>query len=990
VSDDEDDKKVEDDKKEEAEASEAPKEKPAVPEARVIEARQRAPSIIWTIARKELRSAFGSAVGLVFLTVFLAVSLYCFFWVEKFFARGVTDLRPLFDWIPVLLLFLVGALSMRLWSEEQKSGTIELLLTLPVPRWKLVLGKFVAGMLLIALSLLLTFGLPITVSFMGDLDWGPVIGGYLAALLLAGAYLAIGMCVSASTDNQIVALVGSIAVCGFLYLLGSAVVADMSSSGGDTLRSLGSGSRFASIARGVLDLRDLAYYAGIIAVGLGVNAWLLGRKSWSKGPRAHKRRVAAITTIGLLAGNAIALNLWLSPIGRVRIDLTENGDYSLSDTTRSVISRLDEPLVIRGYFSAKTHPQLAPLVPRIRDLLDEYRVAGDGKVRVEIVDPSGNDEAIREAKERYDIQSTPLRFASRLEKSVINAYFNVLIEYGDQFEVLQIDDLIEVKVLDVGEVDIQLGNFEYEVTRAIKKVAAKFQSVEAMFAAMPGKVELTTYVTPKTLPDDWKEGVPKLDAAIAKLTKLAGDKIVVNRVEPEGEAQIKELFEKYGLRPYRDLMGGDLYYFHVVMKIGDRTVRIVPPQGELTEASLEQSLTEGVERASPGFTRVVGIWSPPAPPPMQMEGMPPQRLPPPQTFERLQRALSGTYDVRPVQLDGAGVPDDVEVLILAGPADLDADAAAAVDQFVMRGGSLVALAGRYRLAPSRGGLAIEKVTTGLEGVFAKWGITLGDDIVLDEKNDTFPIPIERDLGNGMRIRELEEQPYPYFLKIDRDRMTSSVITAGLVGAVMHWGSKVSAEATVGDDTRKVDVLLKSTSGAWLSSDTDVEPAPGKSIVKPTDLAADKKGVTPLAVAVIGGFSSGVPDDAPPDPGAGSGSAAPAGKRRLPHSPPDARVVVFGSSAFASDDVMGLAEQLGSEMALANLQMVQNAVDWALADTDLLSIRARSSGARALTVEEGDRGQWEAINYGGALAGIIFVAGIGYIRRRRAALQEDAS
>jgi ABC-2 type transport system permease protein len=268
----------------------------------------------WTLAKKELRGYFGSAVAIIFLAAFLAFTLFTFFWVEKFFARGVADLRPMFDWLPLLLIFLVAALSMRLWSEERKAGTIEVLLTLPVPRTRLVLGKFLAGMLLIALALALTFGLPLTISTMGDLDWGPVVGGYVAALLLAAAYLSIGMCVSAATDNQIVALIATFGVCALTYVPGTSWVADLVGSGaGDVLRRLGMGSRFASVARGVLDLRDLVYYGSVVAVFLGLNVVLLGMRGWSWGPRAAPRRRNAAGAVALAAANAVLLNLWLTP-----------------------------------------------------------------------------------------------------------------------------------------------------------------------------------------------------------------------------------------------------------------------------------------------------------------------------------------------------------------------------------------------------------------------------------------------------------------------------------------------------------------------------------------------------------------------------------------------------------------------------------------------------------------------------------------------------
>ena len=129
--------------------------------------------MIWTVAKKELRGYFNSAVAVIFLTAFLVFTFFTFFWQEKFFARGLADLRPLFEWMPKLLIVIVSALAMRLWAEERRAGTLEVMLTLPVPRWKLVAGKFLAGMLLIAIALGLTLPLAITVSQMGNLDPGP-------------------------------------------------------------------------------------------------------------------------------------------------------------------------------------------------------------------------------------------------------------------------------------------------------------------------------------------------------------------------------------------------------------------------------------------------------------------------------------------------------------------------------------------------------------------------------------------------------------------------------------------------------------------------------------------------------------------------------------------------------------------------------------------------------------------------------------------------
>src|SRR5688572_15416408 len=151
---------------------------------------------VLSIAKKELRAYFLSPVALIFLGTFVFVTLFTFLWVETFFSRNIADVRPLFLWLPRLLIFLGAALTMRLWSEEQKLGTLEILLTLPVETHKLVVGKFLAALALVAIALALTFHVPIAVSMMGDLDWGPVFGGYAAALLVAAAYLAVGLFIS--------------------------------------------------------------------------------------------------------------------------------------------------------------------------------------------------------------------------------------------------------------------------------------------------------------------------------------------------------------------------------------------------------------------------------------------------------------------------------------------------------------------------------------------------------------------------------------------------------------------------------------------------------------------------------------------------------------------------------------------------------------------------------------------------------------------------
>jgi ABC-2 type transport system permease protein len=237
---------------------------------------------IRSVARRELRAYFDSPIAYVFLLAFVGAATFTFFNVSAFFARGQADLRGLFDAVPLLILALVPALTMRLWAEEAKQGTLELLLTLPANDFELVAGKFLASWALLGVGLALTLPLAVTVSVLGNLDWGPVVGGYLGALLLGAAYLAVGQFLSALTENQILAFILALLVCLALYGIGTEPFYGLfSDRTAGVLRSLGTGSRFDSVARGVIDLRDLLYYGSLTVFFLALSVAALRSRRWA-------------------------------------------------------------------------------------------------------------------------------------------------------------------------------------------------------------------------------------------------------------------------------------------------------------------------------------------------------------------------------------------------------------------------------------------------------------------------------------------------------------------------------------------------------------------------------------------------------------------------------------------------------------------------------------------------------------------------------------
>jgi len=235
------------------------------------------------IYRREMRSYFSTPIAYVFIVIFLLLTGVFTFYVGGFFSRGQADLEPFFAWHPWLYLFLAPALGMRLWAEEKKTGTFELLLTLPVSMTDAVLGKFLAAWTMIGISLILTFPMWATVNILGDPDNGVILISYLGSLLMAGAYLAVSACVSAATRNQVIAFVVAVSLCFAFLLLGFPLILDffrpwMPESLISILATLGFLQHFQSIIRGVLDLRDILYFISFMALWLYAGAWIVDHR----------------------------------------------------------------------------------------------------------------------------------------------------------------------------------------------------------------------------------------------------------------------------------------------------------------------------------------------------------------------------------------------------------------------------------------------------------------------------------------------------------------------------------------------------------------------------------------------------------------------------------------------------------------------------------------------------------------------------------------
>ena len=399
------------------------------------------------IAWKEFRTFFQTPIAYVILFIFTGIGSWWFFMLNDFFALREASIRGLLGAFPWLFLVFAPAITMRLWAEERRVGTIETLLTLPMRDWEIALGKFLATLGLIAVWLVTLLPMVGVVFALGSPDRGPIIAGLIAALLLGGSYAAIGLAASALTENQIIALVSGVAISFFFYLVGfEPVVHLFPDSVGGFLHNLSLHVHFESITRGVIDSRDLLYYLSFIAFFLLINVAFIRRKRGSA------------TTVLLAAGILVFAN-YLTASHFFRIDLTQGGRYTLAAATKRVLGSLDDDLRVTAYLSEKVPSRLSNVRRDIEDLVHEFEsYAKDKHLKVEIVNTDKSDKE-KEAAKKAGVEPQTLAGGSEDELNLKASYLGIVVEYRDKA-----DKLPFVESTDT---------LEYDLIRRVAKITRK-------------------------------------------------------------------------------------------------------------------------------------------------------------------------------------------------------------------------------------------------------------------------------------------------------------------------------------------------------------------------------------------------------------------------------------------------------------------------------------------------------------------------------------
>ena len=929
------------------------------------------------VSAKELGLYFSSPVAWLFLGGFAAVCLFVVFWVESFFARNIADVRPLFEWMPLLLIFLCSAITMRTWSEERRNGTLEHVLVQPSALWRFSIGKFRACLSLLVLALLATLPLPVTVALIADLDWGPVYAGYLASVLLGAAYLSIGLYVSARTDNPIVSLLGSVALCGLLYLLGSNLFTEFfNNDTAELLRLIGSGSRFDSITRGVIDLRDLVYYLSLIVAFLGLNVYTLEKEGWARFASTPRQRDWRIG-IALLLANLLLTNLWMDRISSLRWDLTQGKLHSLSESSKELVGQLSEPLLIRGYFSARNHPMLAPLEPQLKDLMLEYAEAGGDSIRVEFVDPALNPEIEKEANESYDIKPTPFQVSNRYQASLISGYFSVLVKYGSEHQVLSFSDLIEARTSASGQTEVQLHNPEFDITRAIRDVLYSYRSGGDLFDGIEQPVEFIAYVSDDALlPGNLLPYLDSIKAQLDVAVQASDGKFSYRFLKPEadGGRLAQQIEEQWGFTPMASPMDSE-QHFYFYLTLADEKQVVQLPSGDFQAGDFRKALDSGLKRFARDFTKTVAFAAPQVSEQMAVYNLGSH------SFNGLESTITRNHNIILENLADGEVSPEADILAVVAPRELSKLSVYAIDQFLMRGGTVIIASSDFSVEPDGGKLALRSWNSGLKPWLNHHGVKIAGSLVMDKRHARIPAPVQRDSGD-LQFQDTRIVDYPYFIDIRGKGFARHPVNGSLPQMTMAWASPLEVERR---EKLRVTQLLWSSPEAWLSDGSDVSPRASQ-----TWQAPDETQRYLMGAALQGRFQSFYQQPPSTLEGRAEG-ASPGVSAFVRKSPESSRIIVYPSNDFLSDRVLGALVRATGTRYLGPVELFSNTLDWALREEQLLQIRSRAHFNRTLPpMEQSLRVSLELANYAAAIAWLAMLALIAWVlgrRRRKAYIRE---
>ena len=829
---------------------------------------------IYVVAKREFTDYFTSPVAYVFLVIFLALCAFFTFQgapiqgigQTPFFDLNEASLASFFPLLPLMFLMLVPAIGMRLWSQEKRTGTLELLLTLPITPTEAVLGKFFASWAFLLLALALTFPLWITASMLGSPDHGAIFCGYIGAGLMAGAYLAIGCMTSAMTRDQVVSFILSFTVCGMTFLAGFMPVVEalqdiFPNNIGfvDFIASFSVVTHFESFQQGMMTLGDVVFFSSVIAVSLTATTVLvrLQQGSTTKDMAAGGIQVALVG-VAMILLNSVTSN------PAAKADLTENNVHTLNQGTLNILERLHADRIMASSTESEVNRTLSGL-----ELEDHAR-------RVKAITGS-----------KLELDENAFKMEMRL-------YFTSNDEWGRSFKFV-------------------------------------------------------------------REYIKRLEGLLEQLTLQANGDLVYIRINPQPDTNEEELAQKANLYPI-PVTAESQAYIGLTLSYGDRSARVPLLEiaqtergpaitGLMPDEQWEYNIAKAIADMlpKPEEKPVVGLMSP-----MQLDGgimpgIPPQmaRDPrfnmPPWPITADLRRLVGSDNVRNVPFTAGKIDDEIDVLILVHPKDISDKAEFAIDQFVLRGGKLLAFIDPAH-AFERGFMAESEASKStLPTLLNHWGVSFTESEVV----------VDKDLGKRLQ-GQLGGGIWPTALEIhDEYHSKSDPITKNLPPVEgLHFGALDITEAgkankkitrTVLLESSKNSIMAATGTNTWALSQSGLEKfiASQNGLLKDFKKDDEKKA---LAMKLTGEFTTAFSEGDPEYVQDANSTAPPPTYLKATNKDTNSMVVLVGDVDVIHQGLFGLTRSGG----LMNRQFFLRLVDYLTGDKDLLSIRTATKRTRPLT------------------------------------------
>ncbi|MBI4723260.1 MAG: Gldg family protein [Candidatus Stahlbacteria bacterium] len=399
---------------------------------------------IRTIFLRELRGYFNSLTAYIVLCAWVALSGW--FFVSGLFLSNQATIDSFFNFAPLFFLFFIPAISMRLLAEEERAGTSEILATMPIRDWEIITGKYLAALTLVVIGIGCTIIYPITIKFMGPIDFGVVVSSYIGLVLLAAGFASVGIFASSLTKSQVVAFIVSAVLCFIFFMLGKVLVV-VPSTIVSVVQYLSVDYHLESLGRGVIDSRSVIYFLSMIAFFLSFAFYFY---------RRTKQRVLSGIAVSIVLGIIVILN-FLSYSLFVRFDLTSGNVYSLSKASIKMVRKLEDPVIVSAYITDKLPFPYNVRSKYVKDILTEYRTKSHNKLKFDFIDPK--DEKVKIEAQRAGIFPLQVTEVKEGEYGVKEGYMGLTILYNEKKEVIPVIE--------------DINSLEYDITSRIKKLTSK-------------------------------------------------------------------------------------------------------------------------------------------------------------------------------------------------------------------------------------------------------------------------------------------------------------------------------------------------------------------------------------------------------------------------------------------------------------------------------------------------------------------------------------